>query len=642
MSEYAFLVGAQTEGLKYTGNDLDLVEKALSMHGYTIIRPVGDKYEVLRELEKACRLPKQSDTFIFYFSGHGNVEGGSLYLKYLDDTDINMTIVFSELRRCFAGSRLAIIDACSSGTARNEWAVKIDEDNYCLLTATKQFEPTKEIEKYKASFLSYHIHKALTEEFPTNQQKQITVRTLINYLEESQATYNLKERPLSIAMPHLYGGNNMVIATLSEENYEAGSARIYSDNVKNVCFISSEYPPNIVGGLGVHVSELSLALANAGVNVEILLPYLNSRYGYQSDSINNLKITSLSEKSEASYGDSYSWIRFAYHVYKHFDGLTQKPDIIHCHDWATVLAGIAVKWKYKIPLVFHLHLPNKKEFCSSVENLGLLCADMITVNSECIRSDLQQLFPNENLNIKVIPNGINRKKFYPAEKTTPAEKEYILFVGRLVGQKGVEYLIRAFYYVCQVYENIYLRIVGEGELEDTLRQLCINYMIEEKVVFEGFKTDIDLTKLYQGCLFAVVPSVYEPFGMAAIEAMACKKPVVASDIMGLRENIRHGSNGFLFTSEDHLDLAQWMLTLLSDNNLRESMGNEGLNYVTGNNLTWDKISQQYIELYNRLDVSKPDLTIKPAMNGFGDQIFRLATRDNTNENFIKNLFDWLK
>ncbi len=641
MSKYAFLIGAEVEGLRYTRNDLDLISSALAKYDYNISRPVGDKYDILKELEKTCKIIKQSDTFIFYFTGHGFVEGGSLYLKYTDDTDINISIIFSELRRCYARNKLIILDTCSSGNAFNDWSIKIDEDNYCLLTATKQLQPAKEVEKYKASFLSYHINKALTEIFAANDKKQITVRTLIDYLEEAQSDYNKQEKPLNIAKPHLYGGNNIELAKISDKEYLDSSFKTYDGNVKRVCFISSEYPPSIIGGLGVHVNELSMALAKSGIDVEIILPYLSSRFGYQSNPDNNPKITSLSEKSEASYSDSYSWIRFAYHVYKHFEGLNHKPDIIHCHDWATVLAGIAVKWKYKIPLVFHLHLPNKKEFCSSVENLGLVCADLITVNSDCVRSDIIQLYSSEGLNIKVIPNGFNQNRFYPPEDIPPDSKEYILFVGRLVGQKGLEYLIRAFYYVCQIYENIYLKIVGEGELEDTLKQLCINYMIEDKVIFEGFRIGDELTKLYQYSQFVVIPSVYEPFGMTAIEAMACKKPVIASNIMGLRENIKHGTNGYLFTSEDHLDLAQWMMTLLTNKEARDYMGSEGLKYVNDSDLTWDSISRKYIQLYNHLDISNLDLSLKPKMYDFKEQIFRLCISKGNYDNFLLSLFEWL-
>jgi len=171
-----------------------------------------------------------------------------------------------------------------------------------------------------------------------------------------------------------------------------------SKTIARICLISSEYPPHVLGGLGVHVEQLTKALgAHPNLNVDVVLP-TPQRYEYMS-LITQVHLYPLAN-AEAGFGPGprglykkpTSWLRFADVATQRIILLSSsdtRPDVIHCHDWVTVLAGIKCRWALQIPLVFHLHLPNRSRLCASIENLGLVCADLITVNSVAMYGELK-------------------------------------------------------------------------------------------------------------------------------------------------------------------------------------------------------------------------------------------------------------
>ena len=403
-------------------------------------------------------------------------------------------------------------------------------------------------------------------------------------------------------------------------------------NVTRTCFISSEYPPIVYGGLGIHVDKLSRALAQH-VQVDILLPdsgreeYLHGVKGVKPVSVN----------VSASYSDTASWRRFAEYVPPRVKSLASDklPDIVHCHDWVTVLAGIKCKWLLGIPLVFHMHLPNRDPLCAYIENLGLISADLVTVNSQFMFVEITDRgLPVRRL--QVVRNGVDTDLFHPAENW-PADGGYILFAGRLVEQKGVEYLVRAFYYVREKFPDVRLKIAGDGEFREWLERLCENLTLSGHVEFLGRQRHEDLPALYQAARLVVVPSVFEPFGMVALEAFACRRPVAASRVGGLREIVRHNSSGFLAEPKDHLDLAQWLMTLLSDTDLRQRMGTTGLGCLAEEGYTWPAVAGKFAELYEEVKQTPPKLDRPGEANGL---MYRIETVAPNSEKWEWREFLW--
>src|SRR6185295_16126690 len=154
------------------------------------------------------------------------------------------------------------------------------------------------------------------------------------------------------------------------------------------------------------------------------------------------------------------------------------------HDWVTVLAGIKCQRRLQIPLVFHVHLPNRSPLCSSVENLGLLYADLVTVNSQAMAAQLRDRFPNKE--IMVIPNGVDTSQFVPRGDDDRPKEKYILFVGRLVEQKGVDYLLRACVHVLRRFPEYELRIAGDGGWRPAYQRLAECLLIDKQVKFLGY------------------------------------------------------------------------------------------------------------------------------------------------------------
>jgi glycogen synthase len=408
-------------------------------------------------------------------------------------------------------------------------------------------------------------------------------------------------------------------------------------SVARVCFISSEYPPRVYGGLGIHVAALTAALAQYA-GVEILLPDPGRN---ESDYENTAQgVDPIPVGVGASYNDPPSWFRFAEFAPSKLERRASKqlPDVIHCHDWVTILAGIKCKWLLHIPLIFHVHLPNRSPLAGSIENLGLVCADLVTVNSETMFVEIMdRRLPIRKL--QVVPNGVDVNIFRPAD-SWPADGGYILFVGRLVEQKGVEYLLRAFYYVREKFPDVRLKIVGDGEFREWLERLAQNLMLSSHVDFLGWIPHGELPALYQAARAIVVPSVFEPFGMVALEAFACKRPAVASRVGGLKEVVRHKVDGFLAEPKDHLDLAQWLMTLLYDLELRKRMGEAGFASIAEENYTWPSIAQQYIEFYEELKHSGPNTTVPDEATAFVSQIGNMASASERWQwdRFLRTLF----
>jgi glycogen synthase len=419
-----------------------------------------------------------------------------------------------------------------------------------------------------------------------------------------------------------------------------------------VCFVSSEYPPRMFGGLGAHVEQLTAALSQRVdvVNVNIVLPGSGPGMNDYEQAPAGIQLKPLASRTgpdNPSYDIPVSWLRFANGAADKIDGLISdgaSVDVLHCHDWVTVLAGLRCRWRHEIPLVFHMHLPNRAPLAASVENLGLACADVITVNSDAMRDELLARSRKLGLgpkSIRVIKNGVDLDTFKPPDDW-PADDGYVLFVGRVVKQKGVEYLLRAFYYVLRKFPDVRLKIVGNGDLLPQLRRLSANLMLSaDQVEFvkpTPWLTRREMAALYQGARVVVLPSIYEPFGMTALEALACQRPVVASRIGGLREVVQHNVNGFLAEPQDELDLAQWLMTLLADADLRNRLGREGRARMSGE-VTWGGIAEQFVRLYRDVRTSGNGLMPEEAVK-FKWQIEKTARQvDQGMWNELRRLFD---
>jgi glycosyltransferase involved in cell wall biosynthesis len=353
-----------------------------------------------------------------------------------------------------------------------------------------------------------------------------------------------------------------------------------------VAFIASEYPPNIHGGLGTVVGDLSAALGARSVLVDVIVP---AQRGYQRTPAGvRLRQVSVKEvHSSAEY-----WLRFCERAVEACARLAPAVDLVHCHDWMTALAGIALRSRLGLPITLTVHLAQMSPLNLALENLGLSCADSVIVNSHSVAGEIaaRKLAVTS---LRVIPNGVDVERFHPLPK--PPADQMILFVGRLVPQKGVDVLLRAFAVVLRKCPGIRLVIAGDGYQRLYLERLSRHLGLPPHVEFVGWQTGMTLTQLYQAAEMVVVPSVYEPFGLVALEAMACGRPAVAARTGGLAEVIADGSTGYLIPPGDYLALAQRMAQLLLEPARAAAMGQaarrEAMRYC------WPHIAELTHDLY---------------------------------------------
>ncbi len=328
-----------------------------------------------------------------------------------------------------------------------------------------------------------------------------------------------------------------------------------------VTVVSPEFPPHVIGGLGTHVACMTNELRRH-VCQDLIVP---ARGGYQA-APRTVKIHEIPCGASSRYAEY--WLGFCRAVSG--AAIDLSFDVIQCHDWMTVLAGAALARRSGKPLVYNVHLPQLHPPSRTIEDLGLIHADVVIVNSRAVKAELRARgLPIRRL--EVIPNGVDLK-FYQPPSGMARKNGSILFVGRLVPQKGIDVLLRAFGAVLRRLPEARLVVAGDGELQIYFERLTRRLGFPHRVSFESWQTGSSLLRLYHEAQVVVVPSWYEPFGIVALEAMACGCPVIASRVGGLEEIVEDRKQGYLVPRGDHLALAARLTNLLRDERKRKAMG----------------------------------------------------------------------
>lgn len=359
--------------------------------------------------------------------------------------------------------------------------------------------------------------------------------------------------------------------------------------ISSLVVVSPEFPPNILGGLGTHVHALTSTLARNGLNIQLLVPE-NDNYQAPGPRIHIHGMPVSRAESQDDY-----WLRFASCAKAFARRFSGPVDVIHCHDWATTLAGLALRDALSAPLVLTVHLPQSGSPLVQFENLGLLSADAVIVNSGMVAGELASRNLGSPTPI-VIPNGVDLSIFRRHDSAS-RQAHTVLFVGRLVEQKGVDVLLRAFRVLLSSIPSARLIIAGDGYQLLYLKRLCRFLGISDEVRFVGWQAGSSLIHLYQVARVVAMPSRYEPFGLVALEALACATPVVACETGGLADIISDGVQGYLVPVDDHLRLAQRLAVLLSDQAHADKLGHAGRARAT--QFSWARVAVQTQHLYER-------------------------------------------
>jgi glycogen synthase len=398
--------------------------------------------------------------------------------------------------------------------------------------------------------------------------------------------------------------------------------------------LSWEYPPRIVGGISRHLYDLAHALVKQKIDVHVVTC---EHPGAAAEEVEDgIHIYRVSPSSQGN--DFIHWVQLLNDamlaradqlilsmVGIKADGSPKRPPaknpiLLHAHDWLAHYSAAALKHKYHLPLIATIHATEYgrnngistpgQQYINSVEWNLTNEAWRVIVCTDFMRRECQLALQTPWDKMDVVFNGVDPSKFmvkqfqtederwaYRARFAAPEEK-IVFFVGRMVREKGVQVLIEALPKVRWGYHDTKLLIVGGG-YRDHLVNMAAYLGMERHVYFTGFVPDDDLMKIYQIIDIASFPSLYEPFGIVALEAMAARVPVVVSDAGGLPEVVENNVTGITTYAGNPNSLADGLLKVLHEQDTaRRLVETASVRIQTVFN--WDNIATQTVQVYKRV------------------------------------------
>lgn len=395
-------------------------------------------------------------------------------------------------------------------------------------------------------------------------------------------------------------------------------------------FFTREFPPYVYGGAGVHVEYLAAELEKL-MDIEVRC------FGDQDEKSGSLSVKGFPYENPV-FNNANSKLKAVFQTLStgiHMNVDAIDADIVHCHTWYAHFAGIMAKLCYGTPLVITTHSleplrPWKREqlgrgydASSWIEKTAIEMADALIAVSEETKEDVLKYFNVDEDKVKVIYNGINLQQYivtsesstldeYGVDKTNP----YVLFVGRITRQKGIIHLVNAIKYIGPDTQIVLCAGAPDTaeigkEMEDAVNE--VKKTRDNVIWIDKMVTKEEIIQLYSHADVFCCPSIYEPFGIINIEAMACDTAVVASAVGGIKEVVVHGETGLLIPLEQQKeapfepidpdkfsrDLAQGVNKVINDKTLRETMAKNGRKRVE-DYFDWVAIGKQVESLYKSL------------------------------------------
>jgi len=386
-----------------------------------------------------------------------------------------------------------------------------------------------------------------------------------------------------------------------------------------------EFPPLSSGGLGTACYGLTKSLSKKGVEITFVLPY-----SFDADNVDFVKLVSagkikirkiasalqpymssreyqksVGKKSEPKiYGSTLFDEVHRYTLAAEKIAEEEDFDVIHCHDWMTFGAGISAKKKKNRPLVLHVHATEHdrtgghqvNQHVYDLEKHGMHKADKVIAVSNFTKNKIMSHYGIPAEKIRVVHNAVDFSQHYFDEKFEMNKTDrVVLFLGRLTLQKGPDYFIYAAKKVLEHEKNVKFIIAGSGDMEPFIIEKAAELGIADKVLFAGFLNQDDVEKAYKMADIYVMPSVSEPFGITALEAMKFKTPSIVSKQSGVSEVIRHSLKVDFW---DVNEISSKIISLLRYKPLHETLKENGYSEVR--KFSWDTPAEKCIEVYNEL------------------------------------------
>jgi len=383
-----------------------------------------------------------------------------------------------------------------------------------------------------------------------------------------------------------------------------------------IVMLSWEYPPKVVGGIAPHVYDLTSYLASLGEEIHLItcgepgIPEYEQVNGVNVYRVNPYQISSpdfvtwVVQLNAAMLEKAISLLNFLEDVH-----------LVHAHDWLVAYASRVLKYAYHLPLIATIHateygrnygLHNNTqrhisdvEWWLSYESWRIICC------SDYMKDEVQRVFQVPEDKIRVIPNGVEPSRFAIQENKAQREfyaapnEQIVFYVGRLVREKGVQVLLDAIPKILFHCPKTKFIIAGKGPHEEELRRQASLLHVWQRIYFTGYIDNELRNSLYSWADVAVFPSLYEPFGIVALEAMAALTPVVVSDTGGLMEIVSHGVDGLKAYPGNSDSLADMIIAVLKDPMLGERLRTNAFRKVQ-KKFNWRQIALLTRDVYREV------------------------------------------
>ena len=382
-----------------------------------------------------------------------------------------------------------------------------------------------------------------------------------------------------------------------------------------ICLLSWEFPPRIVGGIARHVFGLAKTLAELGHDVGVVtldfpgVPDFEELHGFKV----------YRSKTEVGHPNFLTWAFLFNHFLEKQLAAANRDfdfDVIHIHDWLVAPSGVGFKHFSGKPLICTMHSTEHGRsslhdpdsyMIDGMEWWSCYEASRVIVTSNSMKGEVCGHFHVPLEKVDIIPNAIEAEKYAVGIDRLGVRRRFgvwdheklVLYVGRLVPQKGIEYLIRAVPRVGGRFPESRFVIVGEGWMRGHLEWLADQCGQRGRINFTGFISDSDLVALTKSADVMVVPSVYEPFGIVALEGMAAGVPVVASQVGGLAEVVEHDKTGVWAYPRSPDSIAWGIERVLSDFGFREWLVRNAYEAIKSR-FSWEAVARQTVDVYKRV------------------------------------------
>jgi glycosyltransferase involved in cell wall biosynthesis len=396
-----------------------------------------------------------------------------------------------------------------------------------------------------------------------------------------------------------------------------------------VLMLGWEFPPFISGGLGTACYGLTRAMENLNVNITMLLPV--GTWGCEGNFYNCFELQAAEDENPANitfrpvpselpnpYTRTHPLrLRCAGSVGGYDGNLAERVDeyarrctelieqesydVIHAHDWVTFPAGIALSAKLSRPLVVHVHATefDRSGQCINdtvyeIERRGMKAASLVIAVSQYTSDIIVERYGVPRHKIRVVHNGIIPKPDVRRQPDKTNGQRIVLFLGRITGQKGPYYFIDAAEKTLGRLRNVKFVVVGWGDLAPAIIEQVAAKRLGSKILFTGFLRGEQVNRAYQAADVYVMPSVSEPFGLTAVEAVQQGVPVILSKTAGVGEVLHRGAVKIDFWDSEKI--AETIVNILGDNTLAEKLIKDGQDEIRL--LTWEAAARKCLAVYH--------------------------------------------